>query len=669
MKCSCLLAVVIVLAAAGVIPAQNFAPPPVQAPDEATRKEIVARAEKLSGRLTELRRLRVPDALLAEVEIYHKAAVWVARHNEFYHKDAGAWTLEVLDRGLLRASQLARGEAPWHLLPGMTSVRAYRSRIDGSLQPYAVTLPADYGRDQAQRWRLDVVLHGRDNSLTEVKFLRTHSGATPAPREQSWVQIDIYGRGNNAYRWAGERDVFEAIDHFLAVEREYRRDGLIDLSRVVLRGFSMGGAGTWHLGLHHPSKWCVLGPGAGFTTTHGYVKDLPDKLPSHQEACLRIYDAVEYAENAANVPVVAYSGADDPQKAAADAIEARLKALRIPMTHLVAPGLAHQFPPEWRQKAEAEYAKHVARGRQEYPPRVRFVTFTLKYPLCDWVAISALERHYERAWVDAEKSEEGFTVKTANVRILSLALPPGSVRQNLVVAIDGQQVETQPYLSGSGALSVTLQRRDGKWVEVWPERISNDRARRPWKGPGLTGPIDDAFTDSFLCVRGTGPPWHEATQKYAEANLQRFRSDWSQYLRGDLPVKDDTEVTPEDVATRHLILFGDPGSNLLIRQVVDALPLQWTKEQITLAGRSAAAADHVPVLVYPNPLNARRYVVLNSGHTFHAADFQGTNARLYPRLGDHALLKLAGVNKDPLASEVVRAGLFDDFWQVSARPE
>ena len=57
-------------------------------------------------------------------------------------------------------------------------------------------------------------------------------------------------------------------------------------------------------------------------------------------------------------------------------------------------------------------------------------------------------------------------------------------------------------------------------------------------------------------------------------------------------------------------------------------------------------------------------MVLNSGHTFHAADFQGTNALLYPRLGDYAILKLAPTDKDPLAVEVATAGLFDDFWQL-----
>ena len=56
--------------------------------------------------------------------------------------------------------------------------------------------------------------------------------------------------------------------------------------------------------------------------------------------------------------------------------------------------------------------------------------------------------------------------------------------------------------------------------------------------------------------------------------------------------------------------------------------------------------------------------MLNSGHTFHAADFRGTYALLYPRLGDYAVLKPTPTEKDPTAAEVVTAGLFDDSWQI-----
>jgi predicted esterase len=660
------LAVVVVAVPLAVSPGQQqYAPPPSNKPDRDTLQAIADKTAKLGKVLASLRQQGVRDPLLADVEVYHKAAVWIVRHDEFFQPDFAAWTLEALDRGLLRARQLAEGESPWLQSTGRAVVRGYRSRIDGSVQPYAITFPADYGKDPRKKWRLDVVLHGRDTSLTEVKFLHQHAGDRPAPEGQPFVELDIYGRGNNAYRWAGETDVFEAINAFTGVERMLGRDGLLDPSRVVLRGFSMGGAGSWHIGLHHPDRWAVIGPGAGFTTTHGYIAKLPDKLPPYQEATLHIYDAVDYAENAFDVPVVAYGGDQDPQLQAARNIEERLRPLKIPMTLLVAPGLAHRFPPEWQKKAEAEYARFAGpgQGRKEYPERVRFVTYTLKYPTCDWVEVLGLDRHYERSLVDATKTEAGFTVQTANVRALRLGLLPEAVMP-LVVRIDGQDVSARPSPAGQGRADVYLERKAGRWGAVLPQRLLTDRQRHVQKVSGLQGPIDDAFIDSFLCVRGTGQPWHDSAQRYADAALKRFRDEWNKYLRGDLPVKDDADVTAEDIVGRHLVLFGDPSSNSLIAQVIDALPLAWTKDRLTLAGHSYPAAGHVPALIYPSPLNPTRYVVLNTGHTFHAPDFRGTNALLYPRLGDYAVLKPTPTEKDPADAEVMTAGLFDEHWRV-----
>jgi predicted esterase len=662
------LSAAVLVTAAARLPAQDYAPPPVQAPDAVTRNHIVERIDRLGEALRSLRRRGVADGYRVDVEVYQKAAEQILRHNEFFQKDYAAWTLDTLDRGLLRASLLSQGQAPWLQETGHAVVRGYRSAIDGSVQPFAVTYPADYGKDQRRKWRLDVVLHGRDTSLTEVKFLHQHAGEKDAPKDQDWVQIDIFGRGNNAYRWAGERDVFEAAQTFIDIEQFLRRDQLLDRDRFVLRGFSMGGAGSWHIGLHYPDNWCVIGPGAGFTSTHGYIKGLPDPLPPYQEACLRIYDAVDYAENAADVPVVAYAGADDPQLQASRNIEEKLQGTGIPMTLLVAPGLKHQFPPEWQKKAGAEYARYVTRGRSPYPPHIHFVTWTLKYPTCAWVEILGLDRHYERSLVDAQQGESGYTVKTANVRDLHLTLAPGASRQPISVTIDGQHLEVRPYLrTGDGSLHVYLSKQGGTWTDTLPERLTTSRLRNPQKVHNLQGPIDDAFLTPFLCVHGTGKPWNEAVQHHADAELKRFQEEWSKYLRGELPVKDDADVTPEDLVTKNLILFGDPGSNSLIAQALPGLPLRWSRSEVTLAGRTVPSADHVPVLIYPSPLHVEHYVVLNSGHTFHAEDFQKTNALLYPRLGDYALLKPVPTEKDPAAAEVVTAGLFDDSWQAGTK--
>src|SRR5262249_5883307 len=270
--------------------AQGYDPPPVKKPDRDTLQAIVERTTALDRAFAALSLQGARDPILADIEVYLKAAQWIQRHDEYFHDQSGLWAIEALERGLLRASQAARGDSPWLQIAGRSIVRGYRSRVDGSVQPYAVMLPKEYGRDPKTKWRLDVVLHGRDSSLSEVKFLHQNSGDKPA-EEEPVVVLDIYGRGNNAYRWAGETDVYEAMDALANSERYMGRD-LFDPRRVVLRGFSMGGAGTWHLGLHRPDRWCVIGPGAGFTTTRGYVPGFPETLPDPAARCLHIYDAV-----------------------------------------------------------------------------------------------------------------------------------------------------------------------------------------------------------------------------------------------------------------------------------------------------------------------------------------------------------------------------------------
>ncbi len=87
-----------------------------------------------------------------------------------------------------------------------------------------------------------------------------------------------------------------------------------------------------------------------------------------------------------------------------------------------------------------------------------------------------------------------------------------------------------------------------------------------------------------------------------------------------------------------MVLFGDPGSNSWIARIVAKLPLQWTRESITVGGKSFPAAEHLPVLAYPNPLSPAHYVVLNTGLTISDQDYNADYAM--PRFGDIAVLKV-----------------------------
>jgi len=212
-----------------------------------------------------------------------------------------------------------------------------------------------------------------------------------------------------------------------------------------------------------------------------------------------------------------------------------------------------------------------------------------------------------------------------------------------------------------------LQRQADRWVVDRAQGADDGLAKQP----GLTGPIDDAFTTKFLCVRGMGRPWNERARGYCEASLLRFAYEWSRYFRGELPIKEDEDVIAEDVRSCNLILFGDPGSNSWIAKVLAKLPIRWTRDELVVGGESYPSAEHVPALIYPNPLAAaascERYVVINSGHTFREAELARLNYLLFPRWGDWAVLKMSAKvalkPSDPLDETVLRAGFFDEAWQ------
>ncbi|MDC0308587.1 hypothetical protein OAL44_05550, partial [Planctomycetaceae bacterium] len=95
----------------------------------------------------------------------------------------------------------------------------------------------------------------------------------------------------------------------------------------------------------------------------------------------------------------------------------------------------------------------------------------------------------------------------------------------------------------------------------------------PVKRHDLQGPIDDAFMSSFVCVRGTGKPWSQNQHDYSMFVLDRFETEFDKWLRGKIRIVDDKDVTEEMMQEHHLILFGDPGSNSVLADIVDKLPI------------------------------------------------------------------------------------------------
>ena len=653
---SLLLASALALTAAAQIP--PAAPPRAIPPRGITltdldRRELAAGTAALRVEIDALARDLAAEArlaaLLPDVEIFHKAVAWALADDTFYSPKEIAAARHLLEEGHARAAQLRTKQAPWLDAKGLI-VRGYRSKLDGSVQPYGLVVPENATR-RATGTPLLVWLLGRGEKRTELAFLAEREAGPPPVQPAGVITLVPYGRFCNATKFAGEVDVLEAL---AAVRAHYPVDG----TRIALAGFSMGGGSTWHLATHHSTLWCVASPGAGFAETPIFTKAAAsnkEPRPAWEQLLWRQYESTGIAGNLFNLPTIAYAGEIDPQKEASDLMAAAMANEGLTLERLIGPQTAHKYHDATKAALTARLDALIAQGRDPSPREVRLQTYTLRYPEAAWVRILGLEKHWERAEVNAVRSEDGkvITLKTHNVSALWLEPLRDGNRFSGTIDIDGQVLPARVLSDQPLALARSP---DWKLVDL------GELSAAPHKSPGLTGPIDDAFFEPFLFVRPTGKPLTAELGTWAEGELTAAVHLWREVFRGDVPVRSDREVTEADIRDHNLILWGDPSSNRLLARIIARLPLSWDAKTLTLRGHTYDAARHVPILVFPNPLNPSRYVVLNSGIDFRA-DGYGNNALQTPKLPDWAVVDLRTAPGPRWPGKIVAAGFFDENWK------
>jgi len=650
-------------------PADNVAdkvrpiPPKPKDPVSATDKADLQKGVDELGAEIEMLRMTLkgkPEllALLPDVQIFHNAVRYAITYDEIFDaKKEVPYARKQLELGMERAKALKAGSAPWAVQTGLV-VRGYVSKIDGSVHPYGLVVPTSYEPGGKNRHRLDVWCHGRGETLSELNFIQ---GRLTSPGEftppDAFV-LHLYGRYCNANKFAGEIDCFEALDD---VKKHYR----IDEQRLVMRGFSMGGAACWQFAVHYPDVWCAAAPGAGFAETAEFLNVFQNEKvqPTDYEKKLwHWYDCTDYAVNLFNLPTIAYSGEIDRQKQAADVMERAMKREGLELVHLIGPKTGHSYHPETKKELNRQVDAIAAQGRNPLPKHVKFQTYTLRYNQSFWVTIDAMKEHWTAARVEAEIAGPALVmVKTKGVQALTLTYPakhiPFEKGKGVVIEIDGLAVAAGVPASERDFTVRLGRRKDGHWV------LGGEAAGGLVKLHGLQGPIDDAFLDRFLMVRPTGQPMNALIGKWADAEMKHAITHWRQQFRGEALVKDDKAITDADIAESNLVLWGDPSSNAILKKIADKLPVKWTKDSVIVGDQAFTADTNVPVLIYPNPLNPKKYVVLNSGFTFREYDYLN-NARQVPKLPDYAVIDVSSPVTSRAPGKVVAAGFFDERWQL-----
>jgi predicted esterase len=202
--------------------------------------------------------------------------------------------------------------------------RAFRSDIDGTLQPYTVHLPADL--DPARTYPLLVFLHGSerdDRALAEhLDYVTTDDFIALAPK----------GRGtSNAYTADhAQEDIQEAVAD---VCRHYP----VDRSNIVLAGFSMGGYGVYRTHYETPGAYRALAVFCG-------IPDLANERVRPEGHPDFLQD--EYLAPFRGVPMFVFHGTADrnaPFEKTAQAVE-KLEAIGAQVEFVAQEGTGHGAP-------------------------------------------------------------------------------------------------------------------------------------------------------------------------------------------------------------------------------------------------------------------------------------------------------------------------------------
>jgi poly(3-hydroxybutyrate) depolymerase len=575
-------------------------PQPLRPPEDATpRREQTARAAQ---RLTDLEKkvavqiagvswdTRCRDYRLALVRLrLEKAGILLTRYAPQWE---GAFD-DAIAKELDDAELLMRaGGTPLsgHEAPGRHEL-AYLSPIDMTAEPIIVYVPTIY--DGRTALPLLVFMHGYDYQIDKVNWNETmYSPAMQDLAEKNGFLVAMpYGRSNTEFMGVGEVEVLNTINH---MKQLYK----VDSQRVFLSGASMGGSGAYTIACHYPHLFAAVFAITGRVDYYLWLGLKADQLPPYK----RIQTDTDYArymlENLLHVPVFICHGANDPLLNVGQSrlMKRLLQELGQSVKYVEFEGGDHYI---WSDSfGNPELAPWLKeRIAPIYPKTVKYSTLNLKFNRAYWVEIDDFAEWGKEARVEASVNDPSHIVVAAT-NIAALTLRPGT----LVEA--GKPVT----ISVNGADRVVTPGADGAFHLALADLPPTGALR---KSSHLCGPVRDAFNSRFLIVAGTAGTPEETDIEVKRA--QEAAREWNAFTQGRASLTSDARVADADIRDCNLILHGSPFTNSLVAKIAEQLPIKIERDSYVVGDRRVPRGESSLLMVYPNPLNPQRYVLIADG--------------------------------------------------------
>ncbi len=178
--------------------------------------------------------------------------------------------------------------------------------VNGQTYNFRIYVPIN--RDPNVKIPVMLYLHGSNRRGDDNQSQLSDIASAISANRERFSFVIVFPQCREGKFWAGEMNeqAFAALDR--AVE-EFNGDE----KRLYLSGFSMGGNGTWQIGLVHPGKFAALVPvAAGIAPASKLSPEILESLPPRLRAAAISPDPHKvFAEGIGNTPVWAFHGSDD----------------------------------------------------------------------------------------------------------------------------------------------------------------------------------------------------------------------------------------------------------------------------------------------------------------------------------------------------------------------
>lgn len=486
--------------------------------------------------------------------------------------------------------------------------KTFMSKIDGSAQYYGVLPPKDY--DPSKMYSMALSLHGAG-----VEAI----GQSGAYSQKDWIFIVApTNRRPFGFDWEewGRLDGVEVLEHAL-------ENFPIDKSSVHITGHSMGGHGTWQLGVHFSNRFAVVGPSAGWSSFYSYVGE---KKPTGAFYRARASsDTLAYIDNLANKPVYIIHGEKDDNVPISEAnlmYQAVSKVTDVLKFH-IEPGAGH-----WWDYPETEGADCVdwpelfdwmkEKKIDPIPLEFKWITpspwVNSKY---SFIRLESEQDPYKDVVVEAKKDGGIINITTSNVRTM---------------IIDGKTLVDK----GVSGLKV-----DGKEISIVPDDIIIGPLTG--KNAQIHGPFNQIFHRPFCFV------YSNDAESVFEMYASYLASIWTVISNGLACMIPLSSLSDDIRSSYNLIYVGVPKDKIV---GLEGHPFDWGGDTIVLGSKLYKNC----ALVFVFPANGRLNGVMTTT--------QGLGYLLYMH---QPFTSRSGFPDYVLWNEggILNAGFFDSEWKFS----